>query len=221
MPLKTRLPCLVFGACLALLPGHAATAPGSETCTIDGNQVLLYKIINFWYDCLPEETGQICGTRLHCQSRGEARVGYTPGEKLLEIRVETGFMRLLAVAGKPGAGAGPGTLNCVMLNRAYFGRGTPAALSESPEETLTFRFYDLDRAHYRKLKRIEKDIAVEVEGPVSGLLDGRIALVKRDGLLKHCPGLALPGGASPSVSVRLVIAKTREVLAVYAVAPGN
>ena len=28
----------------------------SETYYIDNNRVLLYKIINWWYDCLPEES---------------------------------------------------------------------------------------------------------------------------------------------------------------------
>jgi hypothetical protein len=190
-------------ALLSSLCLNSGGAHGSEICTINGNTVLLYKIINFWYDCLPEEADQLCGARLECRSREQARIEYQTTASVLKIHIPSGFARLVSVAGGR-------HLQCTWLNQAYFGGGQALDLTDDTGAE-GFTFTGIKEAQARSIRAMAKEIRVEIKGGISGLLNGKIALYQGRDFLKTCPEEA---EGTPAL-VKLVNSRTREVLAVY------
>lgn len=76
----------------AVIPGHA-----DEEYYINGNPVLLYKTINWWYDCRPEDSNQLCGRVIQCKNNGNVRIEYNDVEMKLKLTVEKGFADLLGI----------------------------------------------------------------------------------------------------------------------------
>ncbi len=212
--------------CLVLFIGlFRGTGPalGSEICTIDGHRVLLYKVINFWYDCLPEESQQFCGARLQCSSVGETQVRYLVKESVLEIHIPKGFGRLVSVlkSGNKKAGPGNGFLTAAMVKKDVFGKGQAADLTFDLDAVGRFRIFNVDDRHYRKVKSVAEDIGIQVDGVIGGLLNGKIALYTGREAMKPCPrkGVAPEDALLPSV--KLVNVKTGEVLLAYVPARGE
>ena len=68
-----------------------------ETFYIDKNSVLLYKVINWWYDCLPEDSDQLCGRLLKYQILDNAKVEYNEAEMILKLGIKGGFTGQLSI----------------------------------------------------------------------------------------------------------------------------
>lgn len=161
----------------------------SEPYFINNNRVLLYKIINWWNDCLPEESSQLCGSRIKCQSEGNAQVVYNEAEMIMRLQIKGGFADLLSLFKQCEQCFGPSYLQCIWLNTKYFGNGEAAIVQNELPTIRALVFNNIDRKQVRLIRSVEKDIVFVLEGVVGGLLlqNGKIALHRAGVFLKTCP----------------------------------
>jgi len=85
------------------------------------NTLFLYKIINWWYDSLPEESHQLCGSLIRCQDRGNIQIEYDVIEMKLRLNAKESFADLLAIFKQCEHCWGPSYLKLIWLNKEYFG----------------------------------------------------------------------------------------------------
>ena len=211
--LKIRPVCAIVLACL-LFGSYDAFC--LETYFLDDQRVLLYKIVNWWYDCLPEESSLLCGSKIKCRSTGDARVDYDEKKMALKLQINGGFADLVSIFKQCERCFGPEYLKCTRLNEKYFGSGEAVAVSIDMPGASAFHFLKIDRNHARKIQSIEKDIVFELEGSVGGLLNGKIALHQAaETFIKTCPEISQNPEAAFPVFLNIVNADTGEVLAKY------
>ena len=182
----------------------------AEKYYIDNQRVLLYKVINWWYDCLPEESTQLCGSRIKYENRGNARILYDASEKELTLGVDGGFADLLAFFSQCRGCRGPSHFQCTWLNRKYFGQGRAKKFGRQR----TFTVEIADENQLRILRSMQHHLVFVVEGIIGGLMNGQIALHQGGDQLKTCPE---PEQSDEPYSIRLTLfnSKTNEVLATY------
>ncbi|MCG8686895.1 MAG: hypothetical protein MI892_18585, partial [Desulfobacterales bacterium] len=68
----------------------------SEKYYIDDSPVLLYKVINWWYHCLPEEAEFLCGKSVKWSNRGDEKISYNKEKRVLELNVTGGYASMLS-----------------------------------------------------------------------------------------------------------------------------
>lgn len=192
-----------------------------EIYAIDGEPVLLYKIINWWYYCPPEESAELCGSRIQCRSRGDSQVEYDPAKSLLVLRIPGGFADMLSIFKNCTHCFGPSYLKCTWLNPKYFGSGKAAVVTGDTPAVSAFAFEKMDEGHARLLQGIEKQLEFKLEGTVGGLLNGRIALHGTGDFLQSCPDRS--GGRDDrfQTSLKITHSGTNEILAEYSVFPDD
>ena len=171
--MKWFLSFTIVLACLHII-NHDALC--SETYYIDNNRVLLYKIINWWYDCLPEESNRLCGSLIKYQSKDNAQVEYYEAEMILKLQIKGGFADLLSIFKQCKRCFGPSYLQCTWLNKKYFGNGEAAIVPNELPTIRAFVINNIDKKQVRLIRSAEKDIVFVLEGVIGGLLNGKIAL---------------------------------------------
>lgn len=205
---------------LALVCFPGAGAAGIDTCAIDGQPVLLYKIIQWWYDAPASEAPWACGRTLACRTRDPIQITYAQNDRRLTLRFEAAFAELVS-AGAPQTGKPSVDLRATGLDPNYFGIIT-AKLLQDPVNALgrlCFEGVATDQAD--RLAAMANRLEVVLSGPVCGLVDGRIALTHGQGLLKVCPASASPATESPSVTLILRDRHTAAVLAIFVILPAG
>ncbi len=188
----------------------------SETYYIDNNRVLLYKVINWWYDCLPEESSKLCGSLIKCQSKGNAQVEYNETEMILKLQIKGGFADLLSTFKQCEQCFGPSYLKCTWLNKKYFGSGEAVfVVSNELPAMSAFIINNIDKKQGQLIRGIEKDILFEIQGVIGGLLNGKIALHQAGNFIKTCPGAPQSRDDCFPISLKIINSHTKEVLAKY------
>ena len=189
----------------------------SEDYYIDGNPILLYKVINWWYDCLPKESKQLCGHLIKCESNGDARVEYIEAEKKLKLKIKGGFADLLSISKPCGQSFGPSYLKCTWLNKKYFGTGEAVDIPNESPLINDFIIHNVGKYHGRLIYSIEKYMVFELEGVIGGLLNGKIALHQAGNFIKDWPAADHGRGNGFPVSLKIINSNTKEALANYSV----
>jgi len=187
-----------------------------ENYTIDNQRVLLYKIINWWYDCLPEEANRLCHSRIRYENRGNAHIQYNESEKKLTVGIRGGFAELMSVIKQCDGCDGPSSFECTRLNPAYFGKGHAVMISKSMLDQQAFAILNVQREQVRLLRDIKHHIVLVVEGVIGGLMSGKIALHQGGDMIKTCPKPELLEDGHLPITLTLFNAKTNEMLATYA-----
>lgn len=187
----------------------------SETYYIGSDRVLLYKIINWWYDCPPEESTRLCGSTIKCQSTGDTRVEYIESETTLRLHISGGFAGLVSIFKEYEHCAGPSHLKCAWLNMKYFGQGEPVSITNDVPAISSIVITNIDQDHGRLIQGMEKDIVIELEGTVCGLMDGRIALHRGGEFLKECPNISQGRDGNAPIWLIIINSSTKELLARY------
>lgn len=211
MRMKWFVSCLMVLSC-CLIINHDALC--SETYYIGGNRVLLYKIINWWYDCLPEESNQLCGSLIKYQNKGNSQVEYDETESILKFQINGDFAGLLSIFKQCEQCFGPSYLKYTWLNKEYFGNGA-AIVSNNLPTISPFIIININKDYGLRIQDIEKDIVFELDGVIGGLLNGKIALHQVGDFLKTCPKIFHAHDNSFPISIRIINSKTKEVLAKY------
>jgi len=196
---------------LHLIPSMASC---SEIYRINNQSILLYKTINWWYDCLPNEQYLLCGKTIKCTNNGNAHIEYTQSKSVLKISIREGLADQLSIFKNCDGCLGPSSLRCIWDNKKYFGNGKAAPMNDLNQ----FVFFHIDKIQARVLKDIEKDIVFIVEGNIMGLMnDGKIALHNTGTILKRCPNNTEKKGDRFPITVKIINAMTEEIIAKYLV----
>ncbi len=189
----------------------------SEKCHVNNNDILLYKIINWWNDSLPEDDMLPCGDPIKCQNIGNTKVEYSAAERILNLQIIGEFGELISVFKQCEQCSGPAYLQCTWLNTQYFGdvEATTSPTISRDIKTLSFNGISPQQANH--LKNIEKDLSFVVEGVIGGLLllDGRIALHQAGKFLKKCPKSSQSQKESFPISLKIINSRTQEAVAKY------
>lgn len=198
------------------VPSHAA----SFAYTIDDQPVLLYKIIQWWYDAPTSEIPWACGRALSCRTTDPIQITYTLNDRRLTLRFGAGFAELVS-AGAPEAGIPAMALRATWLDTNYF-HAVTARLYPDPANALgRLSVEGVAPELADRLAAMANRLEVVLSGPVCGLVDGRIALSHGQGLLKGCPASASPATASRPVTLTLRNRYTNTVLAIFAIQPAD
>lgn len=201
-----------------VIPGYAEC---SEEYYINGNPVLLYKTINFWYDCRPEDSSQLCGSVIQCKNKGNVRIQYNDVEMELKLTVEKGFADLLGIFKSCKDCFGPSYLKSTRLNKTYFGSGNAVIPTDKNPAIDSYIFNSMDKAHALRIQSIKDFLGLELEGVVCGLMNGKIALHHAGEWLKDCPLESERHWENYPITIKIVNFKTKEILAEYAVVFDN
>lgn len=211
IPVNRFLPLVLIFFPLHWIPSMASC---SEIYRINNQSILLYKTINWWYDCLADEQYLLCGKTIQCTNNGNALIEYTQSKSTLKISIKKGLADQLSIFKNCDGCLGPSSLHCIWSNKKYFGKGKAAPMNDLNQ----FVFFHIDKIQARVLKDIEKDIVFIVEGNIMGLMnDGKIALHNTGPLLKRCPNDTDDTGDLFPVTVKIINAMTEEIIAKYLV----
>lgn len=196
---------LILLICLVLamndLPADADPGGfGRETYFIDGQRVLLYKVINFWYTSLEGEGELFCGKPLSLKIRGMA-VSHEADTGRLRLRPGSQWTEYLCV--------GDPALVLQRLHPGYFQQphtGT-VALSDVVENGVPV--FPVDPETAARLRAMASELALCLQGTITGLANGKIALAGCGQALKTC-------GADPGTpSLKIIHVPADEILAEF------
>ena len=196
-------------------PAFGYDARHAERYYINDNSVLFYKIISWWYDCLPGDSEQVCGSRLKYQNIGNAKAEYNGAERILELRIQGGFTEQLIIFKHCTGCFGPSYLKCTGLNRKYFGNAVATNISSKFPTDSSLMIKNVNKKHARLIQGIGHDIIFELEGVIGGLLNGKIALHQAGTFLRNCPDRFGSGGENVPISFKIINSRTNEILAHY------
>ncbi len=160
-----------------------------ETCYIDNNYVLLYKIINWWNDSAPGDDNILCGNTLRCDTKGISTIRYNSVEKLLTISTNSDIEGLVSIFKECKSCKGLPYFTCTYLNEKYFEKITVENAFDITTIINTIKIKNVTNKQAQQLINIEEYIAIELKGIIGGLLleNGKIALHQNGNFLKSCP----------------------------------
>lgn len=188
--------------------------------SIDGQPVLLYKIIQWWYDAPATEVPWICGRTLACRTMDPIQITFSQADRRLTFRFEAGFAELVS-AGAPTTGSLLAGAAIVWLNSDYFDAATTEICPRSANTPGRFCLEAVTRDRADGVVAMAAGLEVVLSGPIRGLLDGRIALGDTEGPLKACPPNGAPATASQPVTLTLRQRASDTVLAIFALQPAG
>ena len=186
----------------------------AETYVVDDHPLLLYKLINWWYHCLPHEAHQPCGRSLTCRNR-EIHTTWNAHLKQLSITTAKEFAAMTAVLPPLPKGQESSRISAVQMDTGILGKAQAWALFDRSGRFSALRLKPLDKDRAGKLMA-EKMVLV-LSGPIRGLESGRIALYRSGDRIRTCPDT---GDGTP-VRLLLVHKQTRTVLAGFDITAGD
>ncbi len=196
--------------CVFTMPNYAVCF---EKYYINNNQVLLYKIINWWYDSLPEESHQLCGYLIRCQDKGNFQIQYDAIEMKLRFNAKESFADLLSIFKQCEQCWGPSYLKLTWLNKEYFGDGQFIASTDKDSTVNSYIFAHIERTHAQQIQSIVDVIGIELEGVICGLMNSKIALHNAGKLLKTCQAGSEKQDENFPITLKIVNSQTEEILA--------
>lgn len=213
IPLSLLFLYLHLSSCMVFCSERYCSDYRSEKYFIDGQNVfLLYKIVNWWYDCQPKENHLLCGKPIKCINLGNACIEYTQSKSALKVSIQKGLATQLSIFKTCSQCFGPSYLRCIWQNEKYLGNGR-AAPSKNVNQ---FSFFQIDKIQARILKNMEKEIVFIVQGNIRGLMNnGKIALHDTGTILKRCPSDAQNAGGIVPITVKIKNNGTNEIIAEY------
>lgn len=214
MSLGNRLLIVVIVSVGFTLTSHNGYS--DERYFLNDQRVLLYKIINWWYDANPAEAGQICGDRL----RYENNRGWNLHESDNEIR--------LTHAGGQSCGS-------LVSLRSHCAHSSTTTFRVQPEwanteyfevSDISFEFEEqttsnrctiiIDNVSQHLLERMRTgftELKLTINGRVNGLGNGKVALLSGGDCYQRCPIWSAAERQLETVRIDLVNSSSGESLA--------
>jgi hypothetical protein len=189
----------------------------SEPCYIDNNIVLLYKIINWWNDTLPDDDSSLCGSMIKCQSNNNIKIEYNKKTKKLTLANTGYFGDLLSVFRECENCPGPSYFKCVWLNKRYFDGIKISTIPRIVRKINIIQFSNISKQQAKLMFTLEGKIKFLVEGKIRGLLleNGKIALHHGGKFSKTCPTPLHDQVGNLSISLVIMNFQTGEPIARY------
>lgn len=188
-----------------------------DTYYIDNNQVLLYKITNWWNMSRPEESHRLCNRPVKCVHHGAVSFEYIQKTRMLELHFKEGFANLLSAIKQCKQCYGPSYLKNQWLNQTYFGKAKAETIQNETTTITTLSFSDMKNSSVEKLKNIHQNIALILEGKIGGMLreSGQIALYPEGDFFRNCPHESTGDQEHFLITLQLVNIQTKETIAKY------
>lgn len=204
---------LIIQAVFINSPSYAAT----ERYYIDDQPVLLYKVINWWYDSLPDQSQQLCGHRIKYTFSTDTASSYNADSRQLAIFLPSSFADLLSIFKTGDHCFGPSRLHCEWINGKYFGQSKALDILPAAGGVNRLVFDNFSEADALSVKNTVGKLSLSLEGAVGGLMNGKIALFTscESDMLKKC---TVSSGVIPEdirIELRLITVSSKEVLAIY------
>jgi len=212
--IKWLLAFTIVLVCVSTTSNYAAC---SEEYYINNDKVLLYKIINWWYDSFPEESHQICGNLIRCRAEGNIQIEYDAIEMKIRLNAKESFADLLSVFKQCEQCWGPSYLKLTWLNEKYFGDGKFITSTDKYSSLNSYIFTHIERTNAQRIQSIVDVIGLELEGVICGLMNGKIALHHSGKLLKTCQVDKEKQDEHFSITLKIVNFQTEEKLAKFSV----
>ncbi len=212
--IKWQFAATIIWMYIAATPNLAVS---SEKYFINNNGVLLYKIINWWYDSLPEESHLLCGNHIKCRAKGNIQIDYNTIEMKIRLYTKESFSDLLSVSKQCDQCWGPSYLKLIWLNIKYFGDGRYIISTDKYSTLNSYLFGQIERTNASKIQSVVNDIGLELEGVICGLMNGKIALHHSGKLLKTCLADKQKQEENFPVSLKILNFQTKEILVKFSV----
>lgn len=184
-----------------------------EWYSIDNQPVLMYKIINYWYDAPGDTASFLCGRPVSCRIKSDTTLKYTPQDRQIILFFPQPVADQLSIAEPPKTAkalwaAGPFHMNSSLLDSCT----AMVTLTDSgnlKQIVLSPVLPDL----FRELQtgRLE----VMIEGRIFGLKNGRIALHPTKNLIRKCQKSDNPA----PVTIRIVDTVSKKTIAELKIPP--
>ena len=179
---------------------HSAKA--SEAYFLGGQQVLLYKIINWWYFASDPGSSQLCGESIAYRSSGTAEINLSKNSSAIEISFYRECAPLLAMVGTHGADPEKTSVDAIWVNEDYFTSQKATLTIEELAHTNNCSIA-VDNVQYEQqdnLQGYQSFLTLSVTGTVQGLMDGKIALDSSGDISEKCGASTLEAKpASPPI----------------------
>jgi len=186
-----------------------------ENYYINGEPVLFYKIIDWWHDCIPEDSDLLCGSRIKYISKGETQVEYNEKEMSIKFKVNEGFADLLSMFKKCETCLNPSYFRCTWLNDNFFGLAEANDITSNVDTLNEITINAVSKDNGKLIKKIENKIDFELEGMICGLLNGKVSLHRRGDLIKSCPTKSNFNSDNSPITLRIMKSNSNEILAKY------
>lgn len=205
----------ILVAVFCLLP---LTSYGADNYYIDNKHVLLYKLINWWYHCPPEECDSICGKKIKCISDQVIGIEYQKKQSVLKLSINGNFADLLIPFKQNDNSFGPAIFKCKTLNKRYFGSAKADDYTNCLTPPCEFKFESVWPSSFKALKKIESRLAIVIEGVVAGLLNDKIVLYRAAGEnIEYCKDVKakIDSDGNYPISISIIDSGTNVLLAEY------
>jgi hypothetical protein len=191
-----------------------------DTYTIDGQPVLLYKIIHWWYDAPDAQAPWICGRTLACRTRHPLDITFIPDKSRLIICFETDFAELVwpEIAG---SGRVRMALYPTWTDSAYLNDSAPASCPDVANRSAGLSMETVSPEQAQRWMRSAADLEMIFSGPVLGLAEDRVALVDDAALFKACPPTTVSRSGSRAMTLTFRHRFTKQVLVVFSLQPAG
>lgn len=200
----TKLLCIFFFICNPYLYAYSELYE-SDLYYLDKNEVLLYKILNWWGIESHEESTEFCFNNIKVRSNKTLQISYDTQLKILKIDSKKKFAHLLSVFENKHV-----YLKNEYINSNYFEKVKAGNI----QKINTIRLKNVTENEYKKIKKNQKNLAFELEGKVAGLLSGsgKLSLHRKGDFLRSCPNKEKE---TFDIVFKIVNIKTKEILAQY------
>ncbi|QKF81715.1 hypothetical protein [Halarcobacter ebronensis] len=177
----------------------------SDLYYLDNNEVLLYKILNWWSNKSHENSTEFCFNNIKVRSNKPLILEYDKKFKKLKVYLKEDFADLISIFENKSV-----YLKNEYINKNYF----KSLKAEAIQKVNSIIFKNISLSEYEKINKSQKILAFELEGKVAGLLahSGKLSFHTSGEFLCPCP---LKPDERFDIVFKLLNIKTKEVLVKY------
>ena len=179
----------------------------SEAYFLGEQQVLLYKIINWWYFAPAGQSAELCGESISYENSGNARVDINSESSAAEISISTGCADMLSLITPCESCASKISVPSVWIDQNLFPDSKATLLIEVLAHTnnCSIIFQNVPNDTQKLLEDSQIQLVLTISGTVQGLTGSRIALDYSGDSQGKCRGSmgAAERAEPPAVTVKL------------------
>jgi len=177
----------------------------SDLYYLDENEVLLYKILNWWSIEDNKKSTEFCFNNIKVRSNKTLNLAYNKKTKILKIYLKEDFADLISIFDNKNT-----NLKNEYINKKYFKNLKAQSIKKINNITLK----NISAGEYKRINKIKNNIAFELEGKVAGLLayNGKISFDKSGDFLRQCPQKP---NEKFDIIFKILNMKTKEILVKY------
>lgn len=181
---------------------------------VENNQVLLYKIINWWNVESNKNDTSYCNKSIKYLRKNNLNIKYNKTSKELVLTFRDNFAHLVDVFKKCKNCYGPKYLENTFLNKKYFSNAKTDNITIELSDIKSIVLKNVSKGEATKILKFQKDMILILEGISGGLVleNNKISLHPIGNFFRSCPK---NDKSKYPVSFRIINEKTKESLIEY------